>query len=147
MLNSMEDKILNFKGVLLIPLNNNKSASECTEFKLITLDKDTIYYTSDISESKEQLIAYCKIEDKNYKWISDVIAYRIQTDDKLMKVCRRHRVGFNYTPKDNKNTHNNTKKIKSNYKCNRDFVIKVLKAKKNWKNLNNFIYNKQSDNK
>lgn len=142
-MNKLQATLANFQGKTLIPLNYVVNYSKVEMVPVegymyieALVAKDSVEIPNiKFSISKQDLFSFITKKDVKLPLVLFLSKF-IQSDPELLAMCKHHRLGYNAElyPAQPK-----TVPSKSAKKQEEAFIIKVLKKKKDWVNLKNFM--------
>lgn len=142
-MNKLQATLANFQGKMLIPLNYVVNYSKVEMVPIegymyieALVAKDSVEIPNiKFSISKQDLFSFITKKDVKLPLVLFLSKF-IQSDPELLAMCKHHRLGYNAElyPAQPK-----TVPSKSAKKQEEAFIIKVLKKKKDWVNLKNFM--------
>lgn len=142
-MNKLQATLANFQGKMLIPLNYVVNYSKVEMVPVegymyieALVAKDSVEIPNiKFSISKQDLFSFITEKDVKLPLVLFLSKF-IQSDPELLAMCKHHRLGYNAElyPAQPK-----TVPSKSAKKQEEAFIIKVLKKKKDWVNLKNFM--------
>lgn len=142
-MNKLQATLANFQGKMLIPLNYVVNYSKVEMVPVegymyieALVAKDSVEIPNiKFSISKQDLFSFITKKDVKLPLVLFLSKF-IQSDPELLAMCKHHRLGYNAElyPAQPK-----TVPSKSAKKQEEAFIIKVLKKKKDWVNLKNFM--------
>lgn len=145
-MNNFESDFRSFQGKLLVPINYHPGSTETVElvppegymYIIATVDKDVVaFMDAGFSISKEEIIEVVKASKGLDKLPFIVILAKIlQAYPNLYIKCKLNRLGYDHSKYKKMKSLNTNPKLER--RRERAFIIKVLKKKKDWKNLAKF---------
>jgi hypothetical protein len=142
-MNKLQATLANFQGKMLIPLNYVVNYSKVEMVPIegymyieALVAKDSVEIPNiKFSISKQDLFSFITKKDVKLPLVLFLSKF-IQSDPELLAMCKHHRLGYNAELYP---TQPKTVPSKSAKKQEEAFIIKVLKKKKDWVNLKNFM--------
>lgn len=142
-MNKLQATLANFQGKMLIPLNYVVNYSKVEMVPVegymyieALVAKDSVEIPNiKFSISKQDLFSFITKKDVKLPLVLFLSKF-IQSDPELLAMCKHHRLGYNAELYP---TQPKTVPSKSAKKQEEAFIIKVLKKKKDWVNLKNFM--------
>ena len=142
-MNKLQATLADFQGKMLIPLNYviNYSKVEMVPvegymyIEALVAESSVEIPSIKFSISKEDLFSFITKKDLKLPLVVFLSKF-IQSDPELLAMCKHHRLGYNAAlyPEQPK-----AAPSKSAKKQEETFIIKILKKKKDWGNLRNFM--------